>query len=525
MVIPQLKAVLYLRVSLDRYARLRALAGSEDRGSIPRQERAGMDLIDRMPGWTLEAIKFDSESASQYAAREREQWPEVLAMIEAGQCNVVVLWETARGDRELTTWSGFLDLCAATGTLIHVIDHDTTYDVRKPRDWEILADEGVRNARESRKTSARVRSAKAHLRKTGRPDGPAPYGYRSIYDPGTGILLGREPDPATRRHAEWIFETFHGGDSIRRIKQEMLVRDPSRRWPAATIRHILRNPRYMGQLRDGEDWVTAQWEPIVDPGVWWEIQERMDANVKSGSRPAAAKWLCSSLATTPCSGYLTHVSDRQPSVQKRTAKRHPFYRCHQDGCVGIRADWLDGHIKSLVVGYWARPDIRTALAEHAEQSSTILAGLRKRRRELDARLVEIGHEGAALPMATVVAMTETVQAELSDVERRIERATPMSARPLLEGANLAEVEAAWDQMTVAGLVGAQREIIRGTLEYVRVHPRGRGGWRTFDPSVVDAPFRKIGLLAISFDSSDRGSDDGSMVLLPGMSNGCRSDRP
>ena len=486
-----LLAVLYLRVSLDRYARLRARTDAEDRGSIPRQERAGLDLIDRR-GWTLEATKFDPIGASIFTRREREQWPEVLALIEAGRCGVVILWESSRGDRRNTQWNQFLDLCAAKGTLIHILDDDMTYDVRKNRDWEYLAEEGIKNARESRKISARVTSAKAHLRETGRPEGSITYGHRSTYDAQTGILLGREPDPETAPFVRWAFEQFHSGESMRAIRDGLLELDPSRKWSTTAVRKMLVNVRHIGLIRDGSELRKAQWPAVVDETMFWEIQERLTANAEAGTRPGAVQHLCSYLAVAaPCGSYLQYVSPKQ-SAQQRAGRSRPFYKCHKDGCVGTRADWLDDYVSTLVIAYWARRDIREMLAAAAERSSSELAGLKRRKRELDAKLTEIGREGANLPVQTVVAMTQTIQAELEDVERRIAIATPVSARPLLEGNSLAEVEAKWHEMTMQGLIGAQREVIRGTLEHIVVHPRGRGFHRVFDPSFVDAPHITIG---------------------------------
>lgn len=477
-----LRAVLYLRVSLDRYARLRLKAGAEDRGSIPRQERAGRDLIDHRPDWTLAAVKFDPESASMFAKREREQWPEVLEMIESGQCDVVVLWESSRADRKLTTWSAFLDLCLERGVLIHIMDHDTTYDVRKPRDWEILADEGVRNARESRKISSRMRAAKADLREQGRPEGAITYGYRSVYDPETGILLRREPDEHAAE-VRWMFNEFAGGMKVKTLIAEMRARYPHRTWSGSGIRGMLANPRYVALIRDGDELRPAQWEPLVEIEVWRGIQARLEANRAQGWRSAAVRHLCSNLAVAPC-GALVNWQRPAPS----DSRRHAFYRCGGDRCVGIRADWLDDYVAAKVVAYWANQELRAAREARARASSADLDALRREETRLEDRLKEIGRSSAHLPIQTVVGMTESVAGELAEVQERIKVATPVPLAPLLEGDGLEEVAAAWAALTEAGAIGVQREIVRGTLQHVRVLPRGRGRWREFDPATVDAPY-------------------------------------
>jgi site-specific DNA recombinase len=486
-----LRAVLYLRVSLDRYARLRASSGIEDRGSMPKQERAGRDLIDRKC-WNLEALRFDPIGASEYTRKQREQWPEVLAMVDAGHVDVVVLWETSRGDRKLTTWSGFLDSCKARGILIHILEHDTTYDVRRPRDWEILAEEGIRNARESHKISSRVKSAKAELRHSGRPEGSITYGYRSVYDPQTGILLRREPDPETAPHVLWAFTAFKSGASIRDVVTGLRERDPSRTWSRTGVRKLLVNPRVAGWIRDGSELREAQWKPLVERKIWTDVQDRLEENARVGARPGAVKHLCSHIATaSPCGGPLGYVSERQ-SAQQKAGRSRPFYKCQKDGCVGIRADWLDGFVAAKVVAFWADKAKLAALQARSEQQLADLADLRRRKRELDAKLAEIGREGAALPIQTVIAMTQTVQADLTDVIARIDQITPRQSRPLIEGDNEDEVLKAWHRLKREVGVSAQREVVRGTLQYIKVFPRGRGFHREFDPAYVDAPYRQFG---------------------------------
>lgn len=476
-----LRAALYLRVSLDRYARLRARNDIEDRGSIPRQERTGRDLIDRM-GWSLAAVRFDPIGASEYTAREREQWPEVLAMVDAGQLDVVVLWETSRGDRKLTTWSGFLDSCKARGVLIHILDHGETYDVRKPRDWEILAEEGIRNARESHKISSRVRDTKAELRLAGRPEGAITYGLRSVYDQQTGILLGREIDPEPADEVRYLFARRVEGAGTRELEAEMRERYPHRSWTRSNIGRMLRNVRYVGLIRDGDELRKAQWPAIIDPEMFWEIQEQNDANRATGARPYGAVHLCSYIATGACQGKLTWQQF------KKAPARKPIYYCEKDKCVAVREDWLDEYIAAKVIAYWSRPGIRAALEKRAIESTEALAQLHSEREKLQARLAEIGREGATLPLVTVREMTRTVQQQLEQVQQRLESSMSVSARPLLEGDTEAEVEAAWHRLTVEGKIAAQRMIIRGTFQRIVVYSRGGGGWGSLDPRFIDAPY-------------------------------------
>jgi hypothetical protein len=71
--------------------------------------------------------------------------------------DVVVLWESSRGGRELEEWAAFLNACRRTGTGIYITTHGRLYDMANGRDWRSLAEDGVDSAYESEKTSVRIR--------------------------------------------------------------------------------------------------------------------------------------------------------------------------------------------------------------------------------------------------------------------------------------------------------------------------------------------------------------------------------
>ena len=44
-------------------------------------------------------------SASRFATKDRPEYKRLLADVEAGKLDVVVLWESSRGGRELAAWA------------------------------------------------------------------------------------------------------------------------------------------------------------------------------------------------------------------------------------------------------------------------------------------------------------------------------------------------------------------------------------------------------------------------------------
>ena len=102
-------------------------------------------------GWPVAegAVYVDRVSASRFARQPREDWPRLLADLEAERLGGLWMWESSRGDRDPESWMGFLRRCRDTGTPIYVDTHERLYDIRIPRDWKVLADEGVDSAYES----------------------------------------------------------------------------------------------------------------------------------------------------------------------------------------------------------------------------------------------------------------------------------------------------------------------------------------------------------------------------------------
>src|SRR5271165_2238762 len=132
---------------------------SADQASIEDQEDRGRESCAEH-GWRVAGILSEEKSASRYGKKERGDWAELLRLVGAGEAPILVLWESNRGDRTLTTWSAFLDLCRDKGTRIYIISHERLYNPANHRDWKTLAEDGVNNAYFSEQLSAVVRRGK-----------------------------------------------------------------------------------------------------------------------------------------------------------------------------------------------------------------------------------------------------------------------------------------------------------------------------------------------------------------------------
>jgi DNA invertase Pin-like site-specific DNA recombinase len=313
-------------------------------------------------GWPVGVRYSDKVSASRFSSKVRGGWESLIADIEARRVDVLVLWESSRGDRDAETWLGLLRRCRDTKTQIRVTSDDRTYRPWIAIDWKTLADAGIDNHMESEKTSKRVRRHLAAAAEQGRPHGRVKYGYERIYDINEkGLRVLREQ----RAHVDRapvvveIVKRVGKGDPIVTIREDLNKRGipgpTGGLWNDKAVREIATSRTYLGSRvhRAGGSDAAA-----VYPGMWPRIVEDSDhlaaARVLSDparttTRPGRQKWLLSYLADCDvCSAHLHRVPMRT------AVARQDRYHCIK-GCTGVQASGLDDFISELLCRHLAEP--------------------------------------------------------------------------------------------------------------------------------------------------------------------------
>ncbi len=330
--------------------------GRQSRGSdksINEQiEECSADVLAQE--WVIGRVYRDKVSASRYARRTRDDWPKVLADIESGSVDVLVLWESSRGDRDLETWAGLLRRCRDHKVLIRVTSHGHTYDMSKARDWRSLAEDGIDNAYESEKLSLRVRRGVAASAASGRPSsGPRPYGYLRTYDPRTGKLSGQEADPDTAPVVVEIFQRVHDGVPLSVIVADLVARGvpapKGGQWTRYRVRYIATNPAYIGKRKHNDKLYDASWPALVDDDVFYAVQNILYAPARmADKRPGLQKHLLTGLAKCQCG--------------KPLAARSTAYVC-RDGHVYLQREALDNLVMANMFHYMTKPENFAKLAK------------------------------------------------------------------------------------------------------------------------------------------------------------------
>lgn len=448
--------------------------------SIDEQAAANRDAVEAN-GWTLVEQLNDPVSASRYATKARKNWARLLAMLPA--IDVVILWESSRGDRSLATWALFLDDCRQHAVKIHVVTHHRTYDPRNSRDYRSLAEDGVDSAYESDKTSDRVSRSVATVLDAGLPHGVLTYGYKRLYGERGG-LVGQVADPDTGPVVQEIFAAVAKGEplhqiTIRLTREGVATPKGGKVWYTSTLARLVRNESYRphpsdpergrrthrGQLRDN----PAAWPALVDETTWTAANRVLGANddkaaksARRDSAPGQVKHMLSGnsdVMTAPCGSLLTGWG--------AAPGRGPGYACRFDKCVSAPMHECDEYVSQLIVARMSKVDARALWVPDDTATRAAAAELARLRADLAEN--ERAYRSREISAKLAGAQERELESLIADAERRARPAgVSLAALELLDAAAMGadRVRPVWDAFPVT----ARREIIAGIFSSLVLGP-------------------------------------------------------
>ena len=255
------------------YARLSETYDAAE--SVPTQLERGTSHATRR-GWTVVAT-FKDDGFSGFKEITRDGFGELIAAIEAGAVDVVIIRDIDRLTRNLTDWNAFEKACVRHGVRLSAYTGGDL-DLSTPEGAYYGGMETLRAKRESAVKSARVREAQDREARKGRRAGGGQrwFGYTRIY------LNPEEPDHKKRKivredineiEADAIRDAatrlLEHGESVGSIVRDWTARGikpvAGARWWPTTIVGMLSSARLAG-LREwqGQKYPTTQWPAIID---------------------------------------------------------------------------------------------------------------------------------------------------------------------------------------------------------------------------------------------------------------------
>jgi site-specific DNA recombinase len=490
--LPQLDGASYARKSKIR----RRAAGGTVKGRSVTEQHAVNREAAKEHGINVIAIFTDDDTSASKRGAQRDDWAALKVMIEAGQLDVIILYEPSRGDRVMDTWVALVSLCGDQHVGILIPTHDRMYKPWNDRDRRSLLEDGVDSEYEVRKTAGRIKRHLAANAAAGRPHGMPLYGYLRHYsERGTLLDVTKDPEQspvtleAASRYARgepvtWIAAGFNergilAPRAARAARELETCTDPERRailekwltikWCANTVTQMVTNPAYAGKtVYRGEIAGDAIWPAIIDEFTFWLCQRIHDERSEAHGRPGSLRHLLTGIVTcSVCKDPLTSNPNRGRSLYTCPWKAGKKSSAH----VARLMETLDAYITEAVVARLCQPDILAALSlrpgRRREAEEALAAAAEK-----DARLTEAqdGYAAGGITFATLSAIETKL---LPAIKADRDRARRLSASPLLADLVLtapADMRAVWEGLEIA----QQRAVIRLLTAKIELSPSGKG---------------------------------------------------
>lgn len=499
--LPLLRGASYARKSKIR----RRKSGGTVKGRSVSEQHAANREAARERGITIVSdFTDDDTSASRLGGPPRDDWAACLAMVEAGQLDVIILHEPSRGDRVMDTWVPSVSLCERRHVQLLIPTHDRMYKPWNARDRRSLLEDGVDSEYEVRKTATRIRRHLAANRDAGRPHGMPLYGYLRVYSERGKLLdvtkdaehapvvqeaAGRYSryEPVTRIAADFnsrgilppraawaarelaeLPETSEDPDVTER--RPVLVKWLAIKWCANTITQMVINPAYAGKVAyRGEVAGNAIWPPVVDEFTFWQCRRiHAERSEQYGPRPGKLRYLLTGIVTcSVCKDGLTSNPNRGRSLYTCPWKAGKKGSAH----VARLMETLDAYITEAIVARLCQPDILAAAGGEAEQRREAEEALAAAA-EKDDRLTE-AQDGYAAGKITIATLSAVENKLLPAIKADRERARRLASSPLLGDLALtapADMRAAWEGLELA----QKRAVIRLLTEKIELAPSGKG---------------------------------------------------
>jgi site-specific DNA recombinase len=309
------------------YVRKSTSAGLEQEFNSLDAQRESCVLYARSQGWS--ALEETYEDGGYTGANvDRPAFQKLLADVDAGKLDVVVVYKVDRLSRSLLDFAKVMDRFRAAGVaFVSVTQNFSTADAMGRLTLNML----MSFAEFEREMIAeRTRDKIAAARRRGKWTGGAvPFGYRVE----SSKLLIVESEARIVRE---IFALYPERRSLLFVIKELRVRERSRRgqgWTKDSLLRILHNPLYAGMMRLGKEVHPGEHEPIVTCDVFDRVAALMRRSPAVPPARNAAYVLRGILRCGSCGAAMTTASTRKGS------RTYRFYRCvtrdklGQDACV------------------------------------------------------------------------------------------------------------------------------------------------------------------------------------------------
>lgn len=460
------------------YARISADADGTGLGVARQVEDCRKLAAER--GWPVGDEYVDND-VSAFSGKARREYARMLADLESGARDAVVVYNLDRLHRRPVELEDFVALCEAVGvqdvaTVTADIDLGNDDGLFMARIFAAFA------AKESGRKSARVRRKLLQNAEQGRPHGSArPFGY--------------EDDKITLRPGEAkvvreLVERYLAGQSLRSLtiwlNDAGIAPAVATSWQTSAVRNILCSGRIAG-LREHHGQVigAAAWPAIITVAERDRVLARMAAQSVTKTRAARTYLLSGLLRCGRCSNRLySQARHRNPSnrVRRYVCLRGPDH----GGCgrLTVVAQPVEELLADAVLTRLDSPQLADVLDGKASVDHDV--GALSAQLDADAtRLDELAalYAEGAVTAREWIAARDPITARINQARRDIAAATDTTGVQDLAGTGHV-LRSQWNGLDI----DRQQAVIKSVLDHAVIAP-GTPGARALDINRVQPTWK------------------------------------
>jgi len=450
------RAVIYVRISLDK--------SGEGAANERQEERCRGLAVAR--GWDVVAVIDDTISASKVKASERPGWRKVLAMIEAGEVDVVVAYHLDRITRTMIDLEELILLAVDRGVGVATAngDIDLTTDTGRMV-ARILA--AVARQEVERKGERQTDAAEQRARQ-GKPQwSTRPFGYErdgSLREAEAALVRSAYTDVVSGASLASITATFNGSGFTTTKAGQHRKKDGSEysgAWDTPTVRHILLSARNaaIGIYR-GEEVHPGTWASIVPPETYRAAVHILTSPTRNSGGGGKRQNLLTGVAVCAVCGSGVKVGWK--GGRKGDDGAYAVYVCRGKGCMSMPVEWADDYVTTRALGR-----IETVMPRQDVEAD--VGALRIQAETLRARLEEWAQDrsSGAVSRPEHLAGTAQLRASLTALEGELVAAGRATA---FADVDLDTIQSTFTNYTM----DKQRAILQTVIVSLAFRSRGKG---------------------------------------------------
>ena len=479
-------------MKLGAYARISYGIGDEKEAAIDRQLTDDREWA-RLHGHEVVAEYVDPKTSAFKNVR-REHFERLLADLDAGVIDGVVVWKLDRLVRNHRDFERFEEIRSGRGALLAAVHEpiDTSTEIGMMIVRLLVSFARLESANNSLRTSAAMAESARLGRLPG--GGSRPFGYTRVPAVRNGdgkivsyptLAIVPEEAALVRDAARRVLEQ---GASLTGIASEWntagVPTPAGGMWYTSQVRRLLTSPRIAG-LREhhGEIVAEATWPALIDRETFDRLVARIEGRALKQGRPHKYMLSGGILRCGICKHPMTGAHHKATPVKAAATE----YRCQvvpgpkRCGKISVAAQAVDDLVAEQIAQRYA--NYQPEPADDAE--SELLAQI-----EADKeRLREIGEQYAdgAIPIETLKAAVERLEARIGATSRRLARSTmvvPEGADAIRDAFGIPR-EAGQEPATPRSMAW-RRQFVSRVIDSIEVRPAAvRGGPFDGDRIVIE----------------------------------------